>query len=210
MSVSQEESPGFSRGEDVNKMDERSLTRKVIVTALLVLLAIVALMPSNIAKTSAAKERVAIIQSLGSSVAGQIDKKASNAAKWLYDRVWRAYPSDAMHTSWGRDRADVVYWVGFLAVERIMAVLYVGLLAAPLVVGAAIDGLVARASEKADMEYINKVRYDLGFHLAHVTLLLPLLLLVFPLPVPTWAFFVWWLLLAVGVRVISHYLHHRI
>jgi len=189
---------------------ERSLAGKVIVTSLLALLIMLVVLPVKMARTSATSELGEIRSALGPTIGVKIQSHASMSARWLYQEVNQVYRRDLMRTDWGRDRIDVVYWLTYLAVERFFAVVFVGMLVAPFVVAAFVDGLVARAKKKAQLEYVNKVRYDLGFHLAHVTLLLPLVMFIIPLPVPTWGFAIWWILLASGVHLVTHHLHHRL
>ncbi len=141
-------------------------------------------------------------------------------AQELYQRVLRATDATwklAMSligrngtSRWARERSEAGYWITQRITLRLAAALFWSLLLAPLIVAALIDGLVVRARARVQADYVNPVRFQLGFHLLHGALLIPLILIAYPWPLhPLWLAG-WWLLVVAGIHLVASYLHHRL
>ena len=93
---------------------------------------------------------------------------------------------------------------------RIENWLLMALMLLPLIVAAAVDGWTQRAVAQQAGTYINPVRFNIGFHILHISSVLPFVFVAIPLSVHPMFFAIYWLMAAVGVYTAVKHLHHRI
>ncbi len=151
-----------------------------------------------------------IVRAIGTSLTAEV---TSRAQSWvaLTDRYLLKRKSTAAQPSrWMQDRGETGRWLLFQFFQRVSLLVVWLFLLGPLLLASLVDGFVVRQKRKCGDEYVNPVRFNLGFHLAHAIFLFPLIYVVVPLPVHPWIIFLWVSAMALAIRTIAANLHYRI
>lgn len=165
--------------------------------------------PQWIAKT-VRNENDMIARAIGTNLTAEVTTRAQMWVTWTEQYLMKRKTVNAQPSRWMLDRGETGRWLLFQLFQRLSLLVVWLFLLGPLLLAALVDGLVVRQKRKCGDEYVNPVRFNLGFHLAHAIFLFPLIYLVVPLPVHPWIIFIWVSAMALAVRTIAANLHYRI
>jgi len=113
-------------------------------------------------------------------------------------------------SKWGASRGDVARRMLIMYLQRIQNAGLVGLLMAPLIIAAALDGKTLRAIARDNQAMIRQVRYNIGIFLIGGSIILPAVFLVIPLPVHPAFMAIYWIIVALGVRTALRYYQYEL
>lgn len=156
-----------------------------------------------------AQEETYLADVYGEETSRQIVRNSAMVGAMFY-RVLTGWMSTHKTTQWGRERGNVARLQLTWIMTRLQSALWTAFYLIPILLAALADGLTQRALAKAQDEYINPVRYQVGFYFLHTAGLLPFVLLAVPVALHPMFFAIYWLLLAAGLYTATKYLHHRI
>ena len=145
----------------------------------------------------------------GKAISDRVVATASDTGRVVYRHATR-YLNRRATTQWGMTRGRTARLLLTLILVRIENWLLMALMLLPLIVAAAVDGWTQRAVAQQAGTYINPVRFNIGFHILHISSVLPFVFVAIPLSVHPMFFAIYWLMAAVGVYTAVKHLHHRI